>query len=258
PLPGVSDVSRLVGGGDISILTLMKLYGKFSQDGGEQTQALERIVQLLADATTLAGNGTVKLGDFGIVPDKALAGVPTPDQISSFITGNLLNGVNDVLHKIGDACTPCEQTLRDLEDNIGLNEVLDKSIGLHFPVLDNPGSLANLLLGADVPLVTYDTGPLHNHFAVAVPIGPLGLPIFIDIGVAATIDARFKDGFDTYGMRKALQGGGVASILDGLYLQDFDDQGHEKPEITIKDAMTYIDAKVSVVAAEAGIRGDIT
>src|SRR5205085_10956064 len=75
PLPGVSDVSRLVGGGDISILTLMKLYGKFSQDGGEQTQALERIIQLLADATTLAGNGTVKLGDFGIVPDKALAGV---------------------------------------------------------------------------------------------------------------------------------------------------------------------------------------
>jgi Ca2+-binding RTX toxin-like protein len=258
PLPGVSDVSRLVGGGDISILTLMKLYGTFSQDGGEQTQALERIIRLLSTLVQLAGDGTVKLGDFGIVPDKALAGVPTPDQIQNFITGNLLNGVNDVIDKIHEKCAECADAINQLEQQVGLNELTDKSIGLHFPVLDNPGSLANLLLGADVPLVTYDTGPLHNHFDFAVTIGPLGLPIFIDIGVAATIDARFKAGFDTYGMRKALQGGGVASILDGLYLQDFDDQGHEKPEITIKDAMTYIDAKVSVVAAEAGIRGDIT
>src|SRR4029078_6798629 len=29
------------------------------------------------------------------------------------------------------------------------------------------------------------------------------------------------------------------------------------PEITIKDTMTYIDAKVSIVAAETGVRGDI-
>ena len=256
PIPGVSDVSHMVGGGDISVLTLMKLYGQFSGNG-DQTTALERVLRLVKSVVDFGATGKVDLGTFGVDPNKALAGVPTPDQIESFLVGKAMQTGQQLIADIGSKCAQCADALNKLETEIGLDG-LDPSIGFHFPVLDHPEKLAGLLLGEDIPLVTYDTGPMHNHFDFAISIGPLGLPIFIDIGIAATVDMRFSGGFDTYGIRKAIESGKLASILDGLYLEDFDAQGHERPEISIHDTMVYIDAKLSLAVVEAGIRGQIS
>ncbi len=257
PIPGVSDISHMVGGGDISILTLMKLYSTFNGGNG-QFAALERVLRLVQSAVDFGSGGTVHLGDFGVNKDKALVGIPTPDQIQNFITGNALAGAKAVQDAVTAACAKCGDALNKLTKEIGLDE-LDPTgtIGLHLPVLDQPEKLAGLLLGQDISLVTYDTGPLHNEFSFAITIGPLGIPLFIDIGVAATVDMRFSGGFDTYGIRKAIETGKLASILDGFYLDDFDSQGQERPEIAISHAMVYIDAKLSLAVVEAGIRGAI-
>ncbi|WP_410790438.1 hypothetical protein [Kribbella sp. C-35] len=249
PIPGLSDVSRLVGGGDFSTLTLMQLYGTF---GNNDFNALARILRLAGSGVTFAGTGQVQLGGFSIDPQKALGTVPTPDHIQELAVGTLANAQD----KIRQACSACGKQLDDLRA-LGVD---NGSYGFHLPIIEDPKSMIGLLLGQDVPLASYDSGPFSKGFQFSVPIGPIPIgpiPVLIQIGAGGSVSLRFRAGFDTAGIRKALQAGEQAPrFADGFYLQDWDDNGAERPEITI-DGGPFVKAGVTLGVISAGVGADI-
>jgi Ca2+-binding RTX toxin-like protein len=247
PLPGISDVARLGGGGDVSLLTMLKAYGTY---GNTTFEPLERTLHMLDLGYKLGATGKLALGSFGINTDRALAGVPTPDQVGELIKDSPI--VSDVQQAIKDQCGVCGEVLGDLQSFA----MGDDQAGFHFPAFEHPKSLFGLLLGQDVEIVNFDTGDYVRRFVFEASFGPIPIPLpaTIDIGAQGTVHLRFAAGFDTLGLRKALAGGGVASILDGLYLTDFGANG-ERPEIAITDGVAYVDARVRAGPAEAGIRG---
>ena len=259
PLPGISDISRRIGAGDLSILTLMKLYG--TTTGNDDYNELTKVAKLVSTVYQLGVTGTIDLGSFGVDPVKALAGVPTPDQVAGLLKG--LDGLHSATDLLNTACSSgvdCT-ALGQLGQLTGDGNQVPPGGGLGFklPLLDNPSSLAGVLLGQDVTLATFDTGTFHKHFDYTATLGPLG-PFFVDLGVAATVDLRFIAGFDTYGIRKALEAKPpqLADLAQSFYLGTFDENGKPFTQIAISDATAYVDAKASVIVAEAGIRGDIT
>ncbi|HEY3556555.1 MAG TPA: calcium-binding protein [Kribbella sp.] len=249
PIPGLSDVSRLVGGGDFSTLTLMQLYGTF---GNNDFNALARILRLAGSGLTFAGSGRVQLGGFTIDSQKALNTVPTPDHIQDLAIGNLA----DAQDKIRQVCSACGKQLDDLR----ALAVDNGSYGFHLPIIENPKSMIGLLLGQDIPLASYDSGPFTKGFAFSIPIGPIPIgpiPVLIQIGAGGSVSLRFRAGFDTAGIRKALQAGEQAPrFADGFYLQDWDDNGTEQPEITIAGG-PFVKAGVTLGVISAGVGADI-
>ena len=70
---------------------------------------------------------------------------------------------------------------------------------------------------------------------------------------AATADFAF--GYDTYGLKKYLNGGSIVDILDGFYVSDtanVEGTGPDVPELTLSGALTAA-AELNVVLASAGV-----
>jgi Ca2+-binding RTX toxin-like protein len=91
--------------------------------------------------------------------------------------------------------------------------------GFQVPILSNPASAFQLLLGKDVPLFTYTTPALQLSFGFSEffpVIGPLGVDLQGKIGASA--QASF--GFDTAGFREFADDDfrDPSLILDGLYV----------------------------------------
>lgn len=255
PIPGISDVSRLVGGGDISLLTLMQLYGKF---GNPSFEALERVIRLVSTLVEFSVNdGDISLGKFSVKSDKAMAGPSSPEQAQDLIDTTGLVNPETLMATLKTKCAACAVIVDKLTKELGVGE---DQMGFAFPVFQKPALLAGLLVGQDVPLATYDTGPFEKKFEFFVAIGPIPipLPLFIDIGAGANIYLRFKAGFDTYGIRKAIEEKKAVKLLDSFYLQDWDEKTNaEVPEIRVFDAGPFVRGVIRLGILEGGVAATI-
>src|SRR3990172_4860333 len=112
------------------------------------------------------------------------------------------------------------------------------SSGFAFPLFDDPSLIFGLLLGQDIPLVTYDLAPFGMEFTYVQKF-PIWGPLFARISGSAglTIDLAF--GYDTAGVREFAEGQ-VSNPLDlvgGLYVSDTDQptgEGTDVPELILK------------------------
>src|SRR5690606_24664070 len=79
--------------------------------------------------------------------------------------------------------------------------------GFTFPAMENPTSLFGLLMGKDVELVCFDSGPLSLGFTMSQSFGPVYAPppVMIVLSGSASVTAHIVAGFDTYGIRKAVE-----------------------------------------------------
>ena len=110
---------------------------------------------------------------------------------------------------------------------------LNTNTDIHFPLLNDPSALLNLLFGQNVSLVTASvsatlTGTWPNFLSVFIPFPPLpvvGINLSLSAGFSAS--ASLTVGYDTYGIREALaaiQGGSPslsqigADIINGFYI----------------------------------------
>jgi hypothetical protein len=146
--------------------------------------------------------------------------------------------------------------LRPLIDEIrGRLESLDNGFKLEFPVLQDPaGGVFKLLLGQDIDFVTL-TGEYHffadarqnyNLFKV-LAVQVVG---FIDARV--DLDLYFKMGYDSYGLRQALQNPGdpVLELAKGLYIDS------TRPLIELSaGARIGVEGKIPLIGFEDPIFG---
>ena len=63
-------------------------------------------------------------------------------------------------------------------------------------------------------------------------------------------------GYDTSGLRKVLEGGTGTHLLDGIFIDDYDANGAEVPEVKFTGTV-YAEGAVSVYIFKVGIRGEI-
>lgn len=99
--------------------------------------------------------------------------------------------------------------------NISWLTTLENS-GVTFPVLRDPGTLVNVLLGKDVDLVKYKNDKSHstNVFKESITV-PTPTPISIDLRLKGDLGYTiFADmGYDTNGFR-------TGNLLDGVYIHE--------------------------------------
>ncbi|SDJ14585.1 Ca2+-binding protein, RTX toxin-related [Actinokineospora alba] len=252
PIPVLSDLSRAVGGGDVNLVTIAKSFSTIA--GGPDLEFVDRILQTIQLVNKLAqSGGDVEIGDFTVNGEAAKTTVNSPDNAASLISGST-PVPGDLASRIDLAGSG--------EDVLGADKAGGKA-GFSFPVLSDPTKLFGLIMGQDVDLIKFDSGPLRLAFSYSQSFGPVYAPppVLVNISGSASVEARFRAGFDTYGIRKAVEAVQAGrdipvTILDSIYLETVDDAGKPLPVVTFRGELAA-GAAVSVVLIEVGIKGGV-
>ena len=133
--------------------------------------------------------------------------------------------------------------------------------GLHFPIIENPSSAFNMLLGKDVDLFTFDMPKLGVEFHLNEffrIIGPLGVRLKGDF--EANADVGF--GYDTRGITDFANGGfsNPALLFNGFFVSDNHKMVNgvltDLPEVTVHADINAF-AELNAVVFAAGVGGGI-
>jgi Ca2+-binding RTX toxin-like protein len=258
PIPVLSDLSHLAGGGDVTLITIAEAFSTLA--GGPDLTMVERILQVIKLINSIPvgdDNIGIFVGTFHVSGDKAIDTTATPDNSDSLIGNKTARSGDDVSSDM------------NTQSNGSLNTGKSKA-GFSFPLLDHPSEIFNLLMGGDIDLVRFDSGNLTLGFSYSQQFGPVYAPppVVITISGSASVTARIIAGFDTYGLRKAYEsikagespGTVVGNILDSLFLYTTDpEKGDGKPVavLTLHGELAA-GAAVTVLIVSVGVEGGIS
>jgi Ca2+-binding RTX toxin-like protein len=260
PIPVLSDLAEAVGQPPVTLISLAKAFNTLgvlpSLDFIDTVRAIVDFVSHVPDCSSNCG---IDIGGFSVPPDRALTTPVSPATASSLISGDPsvdgagLKGAIDGKASGQKVFTPPP----------GGKSNADR-VGFTFPVFDNPKSLFGLLMGQDVELIGFDSGPLSLGFTWRQSFGPVYAPppVFITLSGSASVSARIVAGLDTAGIRHAYEAiangaplNGV-SLLDGLYFKTADAAGNPLPVVTLHGEIGA-GAEVSVLFLKAGVSGGV-
>ncbi|HVK20939.1 MAG TPA: calcium-binding protein [Actinokineospora sp.] len=246
PIPVLSDLSRAVGGGDVNLVTIAKEFSTLA--GGPDLEFVDKILKTIQLVSQIVNNGgAIDVGSFQVSGAAAKTTTNSPDNAQSLITNPNLTHTD--LRAEMDAQSGKELVGEGKSGN---------SAGFSFPILKDPAKLFGLIMGQDVDLMRFDSGPLRLAFSYSQSFGPVYAPppVLVNISGSASVEAQFRAGFDTYGLRKAIETKQAAEILDSIYLVTQDDAGKPLPVVTFRGELAA-GAAVSVVLIEVGIKGGV-
>jgi Ca2+-binding RTX toxin-like protein len=251
-VPIVSDLSKLVGEGPVTMLDLLEAIS------GNDLSLVRSVLQLVRFINALPTDSAGLLiplgnspGSFTVDNTRAQGPQPTPDQAGKGITG--ADAGKNLTNQLGGlgATAPADEC-EGRGSTFGV-------CGLTFPFLADASQIFGVLMGQDVTLVRYDAGTLKAGagFGYCFPpilIGPV--PVEICIGGSFEVAGRFAMGYDTSGIRKLLEGGSGTALLDGIFIDDYNAAGEEVPEISFTGTV-YAEGAVTVAIISVGVRGEI-
>ncbi|MCW2753904.1 MAG: hypothetical protein JWQ32_1315 [Marmoricola sp.] len=250
PMPVISDLSKAAGGDDITIATLAETFSTIA--GGPKIKpfldAIKTVKQFLAGVKCDGANCGVDIGSFELDPGRAAT--------TSVSAGN----ATTLIDPAKKAPNPGASTAIASKDTSGqMSNTAKRALaGLSFPVIDDPTILFDLISGGDIPLVEFDSGPLTLGFQFQKSFGPIYAPppVMMVIGGGASVTMRIAAGFDTYGIRRAIETGEGAQVLDSLYFKTVDKDGTPIPVVQFTG---YLEAgaSVSIGVLEVGVVGGI-
>ena len=259
PIPLLSDLSRIAGGPDITLVTLAKAFSTVA--GGPDLSFIDtivKVVQVVNQITSYAGSGHISVGSFSLLGSggSVFHDAYTPDTPDSGTADPEITTKSDV--PTGTAA----KAEADSKTGGAIGQSATAAgFGFSFPIFSHPASLFNLLMGKDVTLVQFDSGPLELGFQYSQAFGPVYAPppVLVVIAGGASIAAHIVLGFDTFGIRTAVQNGSATlhGFLDSLFIKTTDDSGHPIPAITLTGFLAA-GAEVSVLIISVGIEGGIT
>jgi Ca2+-binding RTX toxin-like protein len=269
PIPVLSDLSHLVGGDDVTLVSIAKAFSTLA--GGPDLTFVDRIAQVISVVNSLPDGSEhflIPIGSFQVAGPEALDTTATPDNTGSLISGETLD----------PGASGSDGVLGGLDDHSGGADILKGSgdpadsptgkAGFEFPVFQHPGMLFNLIMGGDVTLVTFDSGPLTLGFDWHQEFGPVYAPppVVITLSGSASVTAHIKAGFDTFGIRKVFEKvrNGESPdfsdfgdmVLQGLFFATVDDDGKPLPVVTFRGEIAA-GAAVTAVIITVGIEGGV-
>lgn len=196
PIPVLSDLSHLVGGGDVTLISIAEAFSTLA--GGPDLTMVQRILDVIQLVNSIpAGDNqlAIFIGTFNVSGTKAINTTSTPSNTDTLISSK----------------TPAPdsqnggQSVSDKVDSQSGGKVANSTSkgGFSFPILQNPSSIFNLLMGGDIDLVRFDSGNLSLGFTYSQQFGPVYAPppVLVTISGSASVTARIIAGFDTYPVR---------------------------------------------------------
>jgi Ca2+-binding RTX toxin-like protein len=260
PMPVISDLSKAAGGKAVTIASLGETFNTLP--GGAKIKpfldAIKTIKALTSVRCTEADCG-VEIGSFkldrtrvattSVSPATAGSLAPAADRTKIATASDRL-AAKDATGNLGTPGaapgTPGASKLANLKSVISI------------PVLEDPTILFDLISGGDIALVEFDSGPLSLGFQFQKSFGPIYAPppVMMVIGGGASVSLRIAAGFDTYGIRRAMETGDGAEVLDSLYFKTVDAAGRRIPVVQFTG---YLEAgaSVSIGILEVGVLGGI-
>lgn len=264
PIPVLSDLSRMAGGDDVTLMTLAKTFNTLA--GGPSLEFVDKIkaiIEFINRLPTCADGHDcfVPLGSFTVSGDKALNTSNSPTTAATMYdldnthpaTGtDVKTALNAKNETPGAGDNPVFGSGQSLQ---AASKGDTEKSGFKFPILDDPLQAFNLLMGGDVTLVEFDSGPLTLGFSWRQAFGPVYAPppVFVTLAGSASVTLHIRAGLDTYGLRKAveaIQAGtklDALKVLDGLFFKTVDDAGNPAPVVQLDG---------EIAARGSGFRGD--
>jgi Ca2+-binding RTX toxin-like protein len=272
PIPVISDLA----GQPISLIDLAGMTGYVDPSLIYAVADIITLVNTIGAASSL-GQLLIPVGDFMLLTQNnndpaqsigggfSAAGLMTPgysfsqnfDEEALKTTFSSLAG--DVKNAIQSAPASGSQ-VKTKEITSSLTGPNPSLSGFDFPIFSDPSLIFGLLLGQDIPLVTYDLPPFGMEFTYVQKF-PIWGPLFARIGgsVGLTIDLAF--GYDTAGVREFADGkfSNPLDLLGGFYISDTDQptgQGTDVPELVLKGEL-FAGAEINLGIGSAGVEGVI-
>ncbi len=252
PMPVISDLSKAAGGDEVTIATLAETFSTIA--GGPKIKpfldAIKTVKQFLAGVKCDGGSCGVDIGSFDLSKTKVAT-----TSVSAGNASSLIDKSPSTYQPNANAGT--QVAAKDSSGQMS-NNGKRALAGLSFPVIDDPTILFDLISGGDIPLVEFDSGPLTLGFQFQKSFGPIYAPppVMMVIGGGASVSMRIAAGFDTYGIRRAIESGAAAQVLDSLYFKTVDKNGTPLPVVQFTG---YLEAgaSVSIGVLEVGVVGGI-
>ncbi|TDW87430.1 Ca2+-binding RTX toxin-like protein [Kribbella pratensis] len=256
PIPVLSDLSHLAGGGDVTILTLAQAFGSGYQSVKTVTDIITTVKRLSDALQSLSSAGGIKLGSFKLLGDKVQNTATSPASADGLI-GEVKDKDGAVIGNgkpasiIGDLNKSLDPDKAQLSDK-------DSGPGITFPALKDPRQLFSLIAGGDATLAQFDSSTLSVNFSMSESFGPVYAPppVLVVISGSASVSLHVVAGFDTYGIRQAVETGKPVQILNSLFFVTVDEKGAPIPVITFRGELAA-GAEVSAVIIKAGVVGGI-
>ncbi len=239
PVPIITDLSELVGAGEVTLLDLVKLANQgVIPEGYKELVDLGIVLVQIADVVDMFDSSgselMIELGDISIndlADGKDLRLLASANDPTTTPFGQVLQGEFDFGAFTGGIdLAGVQQQVEEsdlpsgVKDGVvNLIERLQNGFNYYFPVLDDPVTVAvGLLMGKDVDLFKFDGQAIVTQ-AIAADLSftlPFGLELGFGGGIG--IDAVVHAGFDTWGLRKFLQSPtpDPLDILEGFYLTE--------------------------------------
>jgi Ca2+-binding RTX toxin-like protein len=266
PIPVLSDLSHLVGGDDVTIVSIAKSFSTIA--GGpdltfvDTIAAVVNFINNIPDCTTTC---LIPIGSFTLSGANALSFSATPANTNTLISSKTdKNGGSAFPSALGDLDGKNSKSgAVKLDDPGGAAKA-----GFSFPVFENPSSIFNLILGGDVDLVKFDSGKLALGFDWRQEFGPVYAPppVMITLHGSAEVSLRIVAGFDTYGIRKAFEkvrdsnGDITFDDIGDVFLQSLffytTENGKPLPVVSFRGEIAA-GAAVSAVIIKVGIEGGV-
>jgi Ca2+-binding RTX toxin-like protein len=266
PIPVLSDLSHLVGGPDITIVSIAQAFSTLA-DGPDLSfvKTIANLITFIDDLPTGTDDFLIPIGSFKVVGGNALNDPATADNTNTLIDQN-----SEKLDSSSDSDNGnIEGALDAHDENKGalLDPGKAQDAGFSFPVFEKPSSLFNLIMGGDVDLVKFDSGPLTLGFDWRQEFGPVYAPppVLITLHGSASVTLHIVAGFDTYGIRKAFEAAKAGTldfgtigeaILQSLFFYTNDTNGKPMPVVSFTGEIAA-GAEVSVVLITVGIEGGV-
>ncbi len=230
-IPLLSDL----GSDDVTILDLFGV----SPELVDAIGGLGAVLDLANTAGSFSGNGNV----FTDLGDYSLASGDIRMQTLDEIPGSVVN-------------PPSSTRDADLNDFMDLASGIE---GLNFPLLTNATVVANLLLGRDATLFSYQTGELGFD----ADLGPLFFPVLGPVGVTLGgnigMKTEFGFGYDTRGLYDFSTNNFVNPdlLFNGFYAMALGNDGSPLTGIELSFGVTA-GVELNLAIASVGVEGDIT
>lgn len=125
---------------------------------------------------------------------------------------------------------------------------------IQFPILDNPASIFELLMGQTVNLMTFNTPTLAFGFSYN-QVFPIFGPLAATLGGNVSASIQFQFGYDTYGIQEFAHAdfapSAIPDLFDGFYAVT-----NGAPNVVLNAGITA-GAAISIGVASAGVEGGI-
>ena len=264
--PVIEQVSKVTGPIQPIVDLLTQPIGMLEELGARNTTLLDIAAAILGPrkfAPVQTGVNALKDVIKFVETLEGFAGTTEPIMVD-FGSFTVLGGGQDVspsVDKAADVRSQLEETTGKTKDVV--NQIGTSKGAFRFPLLEDPTSVFNLLLGKNVNLFMYEMPGLNLNFQYrkSYPVFP-GLNA--GLGGRVSADTDFTFGFDTYGIQQWEQSGfstdadEVAKIFDGFFVDDqLQADGQDLPEARLSSEI-FATASVGVAGlVQAGVDGGV-